>query len=354
MMKRACLLLALLAIVVSGCANDLAVQKISIAPQTDLGNGIYRINIPGGGRELAWSSREDLLLGLTGRDPDPATDCMLWLCGWPEPGFNSEIFVINVQAGERRRIIRTATDEKIISSVFWFPDGEHIGYVVVGSILNRAADVGTWSIRIDGQQDQRISTRIVDPIWSRDGTKFAEHVWSLDKTKPPDQQRWSSSIRVGTIVGEGEQELFQPSDPEAGIYGFSWSPDGTTIAVSYGDDSSVTPELRPGIYFLDVSTGRTLEMPRVKYEEYRYPLFSPDGTLMAFEREQPAFYRTTTVIRDLKTGCQIELPLKMDYHEMSWSPDGSRLLLPTDTGYYMLDLREYLAPVFQQTGSICP
>ncbi len=221
------------------------------------------------------------------------------------------------------------------------PDGKHLGYIVDG--IGNSTDFGTWSIGIDGLDDHKVNDERVVPVWSQDGKRFAKA--GLD------------SINIGTALDGIEPELFRPQSAGGYIQGLSWSADSTKIAFSYGDDRSETPELRSKIYLLEVSTGAVSQVSGDRFEEFRYPVFSPVNDLIAYEREQPAFFKRTTVVRDLKTDCQVALPAKALMGQISWSPDGSKLLVMNwedNQEYYIIDLKEFLGPKFAATGSICP
>ncbi len=345
-MKRAFLILVFFALLVSACSDDSAVRTIRILPEAQLGKGIYRLSGLEDSRDLVWSPKSDILIGLTGISPYPPSDCPIppacWLASALKPNFNSEIFLVDFAAGTRTRLMQTPNNGKIISEVFSMPDGEHVGYVVDG--IGQSTDRGTWSIGTNGLDDHKLSDKRIVPVWSPDGKRFAEE--GID------------SIRIGTILGGDEQELFQSKDPEAYVGGLSWSADGTEIAFSYGNSRSETPELRPRLYLLDVSTGAISPISGDRFEEYHYPVFSPVDDLIVYEREQPAFFRSMTLIRDLKTDCQIELPIKTLAWEISWSPDGSKLLVEGSgehlDEHYIIDLKELLGPKFAASGSICP
>ena len=141
------------------------------------------------------------------------------------------------------------------------------------------------------------------------------------------------------------------------VLSLSWSSDGKVLAFSYGQHgSNISPDLRPQIFLIDLETDKTTRLTNDLYE-YWSAGFSPVHNLIALQRvgggspnQGPEY---TTVIQDLDTHCQIDLPLH-DTNFASWSPDGQKLVISALGSAYIVDLSEYLGPVYQQTGSICP
>ncbi len=339
-MKRAFLVLVLFALLQSACGPESGTGKMTLAPEPQFGAGIYRIPELEDSRSLIWSPKDNVLLGLVGKSPY-APDCVpfalaCWIASWGLPKFNSQIFLVNMATGMRRSLLQTASNEKIISTVFWMPDGQHIGCVV--DVSANQTDIGTWSISTDGLNDQKVSEERIDPVWSPDGTRFAvEHDGAI--------------FVAGRIGDQGTRiyhsELFQPD-----FLGMSWSADGKTIAFSIGKESAENPELGPRLYLVEVATGKVSPIPGNGFEDSRYPVFSPVGNTILYQHPW-----TTAILRDLRTDCEVKLPIPDLAEAASWSPDGTKLLVLSFgdkyRGYYIVDLNEFL-PKFAATGSICP
>lgn len=324
---------------ISSCNQSSTISEISLKPETSLGDGIYRIRGTDSGVDLIWSPRGELLAGLITSSPLPFPDCppfppACWLLGG-EKKFNSEIFIVDLVTNQRQIIFRTEKNEKIISRIFWLPDGQHIGYLIYD---DKGYETGTWSIDNQGQNNVRINNDNDSPRWSHDGSKIAV-------------EEYSGIFLIDASTNQ-KQQIFEIKNPDSSLYGLSWSHDEKTLAFSYGDRRSEEPEGQPKIYFLELATNEITKLTGDKFDEFTYPEFSPTNNLIAFQRYQPSFFRHTTVIKDLNTDCQIELPLT-DVTSVSWSPDGQKLVVSTLSDTYIVDLTEFIGKGFIETGSVC-
>jgi Tol biopolymer transport system component len=250
-----------------------------------------------------------------------------------------------LESRQRHVILRTERNEEIISRIFWLPDGKHIGYFVYD---NTDHEIGTWSIDLQGQNNVRINQDSIEPLWNRSGTKFATE--ETNETSGG----WYSAIYVTNISTNQKQQVFEATKPNTFPHGISWSYDDKILAFSYGDGGSEIPEERPKIFFIDLETSERVQFTSDRFEEYTYPQFSPVNDLIAFGRRQPSFFRYTTVIKDVSTNCQIELPITALAGAVSWSPDGKQILISNSKGDYIVNLSEFIGPKFKETGSICP
>jgi Tol biopolymer transport system component len=328
----------LIAYALAGCGDRSAVSSVRVMPERELGQGIYQLDTPDAIAPLTWSPKDDILLGLAGTSPyPPMPDCLVCF-PISAPKFNSEIFLIDVGTARRYRVLQTPTNGgKVLSDVYWFPDGRHVAYLVPGYV-NRTEDSGTWSVDINGDGDEHVHPEVLRVAWAPDGSKFL-----VER---------EGSIFESAGFGTGEVELYHPPFPGGQMRGISWSADGKRIAFSYGDTGADKPEQRPKIYFLEAVTGQVSQMPGDSYEHFTMPVLSPTSDIMIFKRYQPQFYRDSTVIMDLRSACQTELPVSTIW-PASWSPDGSKVLLSRAGEYYIVDLKELFGADFQEAGAIC-
>jgi hypothetical protein len=96
-------------------------------PLAKIGDGIYVIRGVDAGEGIIWSPDGNYLAGYDSVYPWPDCPVSPLFCIFaPEP--HSEIFLIDTRNWERKSVIRTKFDDRMISSISWFPDGKHIAY----------------------------------------------------------------------------------------------------------------------------------------------------------------------------------------------------------------------------------
>jgi DNA-binding winged helix-turn-helix (wHTH) protein/Tol biopolymer transport system component len=118
----------------------------------------------------------------------------------------------------------------------------------------------------------------------------------------------------------------QPLPPGPSRRRPAWSPDGKTIGFSVDEDEGKTSPSLPGIYFFDLSTGRSTLVPGSA--ELVFPRWSPDGRFLAAVSED------TSVIKllDLRT------------HRWSDVAHGTLISFPMWSADSVLYFQDILAP----------
>ena len=182
----------------------------------------------------------------------------------------------------------------------------------------------------------------------------------ITKKTPTDSAPTNIWIADPLNPGSAQQATFSPS----GIFDFSVSPDGMSIAFSEIDPLSDASEIK----VLNIETGGLVQMTNCFAEDTRCvnPVWRPDGNMLAYERidfnsalNGVGVSPTRTWLLDLTTTPPSTRPLLTDSQLLGdspvWSGDGSRIaVFDSSSGgilvYSFLDTSITLIP--SRTGSV--
>jgi Tol biopolymer transport system component len=165
------------------------------------------------------------------------------------------------------------------------------------------------------------------PVFSPDGSKIA-YVNS------------GGHIVVMDANGSNPVDL-TPGDHADVTYGWpTWSPDGTKLAVEYRNQADATPEYDISVISSTVPGNTVTKLTAGTGEDSTKPAWSPDGTKIAFDRQQSAAISTQQVWLMSSTGSNPHAITNLDQDALApaWSPDAKKILFNSyDLNLYTTD-----------------
>jgi Tol biopolymer transport system component len=203
----------------------------------------------------------------------------------------------------------------------WSKDAKYIAFDRIDYL-----DDSVRVISPDGGGMRRVGSGLY-PVWSPDGTKIAFSN-PIGVISVPAQ--WSAAPRragralqggfnVVNVDGTGTRRL-----GEGDVQGYTWSPDGKTIAYTVRQD--------PRIHVVDVSSGASTTLGTASFKAPWGPAWSPDGTTIALSADgglklidAVTGQVTATLIRQIDPYCLV------------WSPDSTRVAFFSHGGLFTID-----------------
>ena len=204
------------------------------------------------------------------------------------------------------------------------PDGSRVAYAAA---VERSSSSDIVISALDGSNLRELTDhKAVDayPVWSPDGTQILFYFYS-DRAVSPGNP--TLSLFVMDSDGSNIRKLSPESSKPIGKHPPAWSPDGTHIAfVVRGLEWEYL------VYTIRIDGSRLTELG----ETASSPAWSPDGSRVAFVEEGVETRRLTTVKPDGSDLREV-WPFRKDdqywygdrywYDNVSWSPDGSSILI---------------------------
>lgn len=205
----------------------------------------------------------------------------------------------------------------------WSPDGTRIAFS-----SPRSGNSEIWVMDADGSgQTQLTDDPAPDfmPTWSPDGSRIA----FVSRRLEPGDPEGSEHIYVMNADGSDPRRLVRT--PLKNTSGVGWSPDGREIVFTRTVDGG-----GGDLYLRDLETGDETRLTDQRGYEGG-PVFSPDGTTIAFYAEHGGESAIWLVDRDGQNLRRITGGGKHWYPQ--WSPDGSWVMFDAalDAGGLQLD-----------------
>ena len=270
----------------------------------------------------------------------------------------TNLFIVDVEGGEPRQLTDNAGSE---FDAHWRPDGKRIGF-----ISTRGGSAQMWEMNPDGTDMVQV-TNIEDGIntfkYAPSGdrilyTKDVKFVKVTGAELHPDMPKSTMKVydnlmarhwdhwedgayshifvadynngKVGTDKDIMEGEIFEaPLSPYFDPGDITFSPCGKMIVYAckkqYGRDFAVSTN--SDLFLYNIETGETKNLTEENVGYDKYPAFSPDGKMLAWQSMETPGYESDKhrlFVMDLATGTKQYLTKNFDQNadQITWSADG--------------------------------
>jgi len=270
----------------------------------------------------------------------------------------TNLFIVDVEGGEPRQLTDNAGSE---FDAHWRPDGKRIGF-----ISTRGGSAQMWEMNPDGTDMVQV-TNIEDGIntfkYAPSGdrilyTKDVKFVKVTGAELHPDMPKSTMKVydnlmarhwdhwedgayshifvadynngKVGTGKDIMEGEIFEaPLSPYFDAGDITFSPCGKMIVYAckkqYGRDFAVSTN--SDLFLYNIETGETKNLTEENVGYDKYPAFSPDGKMLAWQSMETPGYESDKhrlFVMDLATGTKQYLTKNFDQNadQITWSADG--------------------------------
>ena len=243
---------------------------------------------------IAWAYRDSTTASARDGSPSWSPDG-LRIAFYSDRDGNSEIYVMDADGSNQRRLTDTAADEGYPS---WSPDGKTIAFD-----SDRDGNFEIYVMNADGTVPRRLTSspaRDVSASWSPDGKQIA---FMSDR---------DGGFDVYVMNADGSNPARRTTTGTAWFP--VWSPDGTKLAFHVGRDVHVTQP-----------DGSQLTRLTTDPDNGMYPSWSADGSKIAFMSWRTG--RTELFVMNADGTDQKKLMTmeRGDAIDPRWSPDGSKI-----------------------------
>jgi len=274
-----------------------------------------------------------------------------------------DLYTLSVNGGEPVQLTNTSKNEY---NEIWRPDGKKIAY-----LSSASGSMQMWEMNPDGSNPVQISDvegGIGGFNYSPDMSKiFYTKEVQLEKTVKdlyPDlpkanarvindmnYRHWDNWVDTYTHIFVADysakitdgkdimpnEKWSAPVKPFGGNEQIAWTPDSKTLAyVSRKlQGTEYAKSTNSDVYFYDIATGKTRNITKGMMGYDMNPVFSPDGSKMAWESMERDGYesdKNRLFVMDLASGKKTDYTKNFDQNagSLTWSKDGASVFFISD------------------------
>ena len=236
---------------------------------------------------------------------------------YPDDNDEMQLFEMNTEGKYRKQISRIKGG---INGFFYSPDSKNILYT---------ADVAKTQSQAYPDKP-KANVRIIDELMYRHWDTWVES-YSHIFVAP-----YSGNITEGIDIMKDEQ-WESPVRPFAGMEHITWSPDSKSIVYTCRKLKGLqySKSTNSDLYSYDIGSKKTINLTEGMMGYDMNPVFSNDGTKMAWESMKRDGYEADKhrlFVLDMKSGAKTELLTDFDAnaYNITWSDDDKTIYFTTD------------------------
>ncbi len=259
----------------------------------------------------------------------------VWLAGgkqiaflYPDADGKSQIWVMNVDGSNRTQI---TSDEKGVNGFVFSPDEKKVVMIQNVKYARTAQDVYP--------DLPKANARIIDDMMYKHWDE-----WVTEVPHPFIADFDGKSISNVKDIMEGEP-YESPVKPFGGVESFAWSPDSKSLVYTSRKKTGMEYAISTDsdLYLYNVADGSTKNLTEGMYGYDTNPVFSPDGSKLAWLSMPRDGYESDMnriMVMDMAGGEKRNLTENWDYtvDAIAWQPSGR--------GLFFLAYRDGVRPVF--------
>lgn len=266
----------------------------------------------------------------------PTDEDMILVTAYETMQEPAEVYILDIKTGQKN-VLAHQLPARLFEAK-WTPDGKR-ALVLSGGDTIGFETPGWWMVDINNKLSEYLMTPN-DAAWSPDGKTIA-----ILREEKKETSIVKIQLVLIDIVTKKEETIATYTEADS-TWGMSWSPDGQYVVFSLGQQGA------SNLYILNMETRQVEKITNNNGSEY--PVWSPKGNIIAFERYFPSNTAKTYLHLISSDGeCEVEIPNpeKVKVWSPTWSPDGKKLGYIGRDGIYFLEIEKVLGRDIYQ--SLC-